>query len=193
MEDIARQYNELQDDRQFHLTRQELCLNAISSVFNDIPAADQPFDGSTEQALKVLLPVLEHAFDMPALRPKRGTKEWFTHLTENIGEATFDDICQNHLDHPHILRAFIKYHKRHGDKEGRPRILSTDVLHWNNYKAGNKRDRPGMVSPRTVAPHTYCPHLRGVSHNYAIVQTRNAGAHVLMIFFICPDASVHMS
>ena len=122
-----------------------------------------------------------------------GTKEWITYLTEHMGEATFDDICQNHLDHPELLRAFINYHKRHGDKEGRPRILSTDVMTWKKYAAGNKRSRPGMVSPRTVAPHTYCPHLRGVSHNYAIVQTRNAGEHVLMHICICPDACVRMS
>ena len=122
-----------------------------------------------------------------------GTKEWVQYLSENMGEATFDDICQQHLDHPHLLRAFITYHKRHGDQEGRPRILSTDVLRWKDYNPGKKRNRPGMVSPRTVAPHTYCPHLRGVSHNYAIVQTRNAGAHVLMHVYICPHACVHTS
>ena len=72
MEDVTKKYTQLQDDHQFHLTRQRCCLSAITSVFNSMPAADQPFDGSTEQALKTLLPVLEHAFDMSAVRSKRG-------------------------------------------------------------------------------------------------------------------------
>ena len=104
-----------------------------------------------------------------------GTREWVQYLCEHMGEASFDDICAHHLDHPELLRAYIKYHMIHGDSNGRPRIVSTDKLVWKAYKAGKKRDRPGMVSPRTVSPHTYVPFLRGVSHNYAIVQTRNAG------------------
>ncbi len=72
VQDIARMYNNLQDDTEFHLTRQDCCLRSITSVFNDMPAVSLPYEGSTEYALSELLPVLEAAFNMPSLRPKRG-------------------------------------------------------------------------------------------------------------------------
>ena len=72
VEDIAKNYNRLQDDEKFHLTRQQVLLNSITSKFNSMPAVEQPFDGSTEAALMELLPVIEKAFDMPAIRPPRG-------------------------------------------------------------------------------------------------------------------------
>ena len=71
-EDVAKHYNQMQDDDKYHLTRQDILLNSITAKFNSMAAMEQPFDGSSEAALVELLPVMEKAFDMPAIRPRRG-------------------------------------------------------------------------------------------------------------------------
>jgi hypothetical protein len=71
-----------------------------------------------------------------------------------------------------------------GDSLGRPRVDAFGPPHtltWAKYEIGNRKERPDMRSPRTVAPHSYLPFLRGVSHNYAVNATHNAGHYPVRV------------
>lgn len=105
-----------------------------------------------------MLPLMERLFQMPKLRPRRGTKMWLDFMCANVHHAGFSDIAE----YPAIFKAYYASVKKDFNKKGRPSLLNTDVLLWNAYTAPKKNQKKGMLSPRTMSAHSYFNFLRGV-------------------------------
>ena len=115
-----------------------------------------------------------------------GTDAWVKYMTVNLPSASFEHLCT----YPKLFRAWVKVQQMRGDSLGRPRVDAFGPPHtltWAKYEVGNRKERPDMRSPRTVAPHSYLPFLRGVSHNYAINATHNAGHYPVRVSGTDPD------
>ena len=88
-----------------------------------------------------------------------GTDAWVKYMTVNLPKASFEDLCT----YPKLFRAWVKVQQMRGDSLGRPRVDAFGpprTLTWAKYEVGNRKERPDMRSPRTVAPHSYLPFLR---------------------------------
>lgn len=110
-----------------------------------------------------MLPLVELVFEMPALRPTRGSPRWVKFMRENLHHATFRDMSE----FPSVFRAAYKMHKRSFNNNGRPKLVNTDMLIWNSY-AGPKRKNKAMLSPRTKSAHSYFGFLRGVGKRMSL-------------------------
>ena len=105
-----------------------------------------------------MLPLIELVFEMPELRPTRGTQRWVKYMCNNLHQTDFRDMAE----FPLIFRAAYKVHRASFNKNGRPKLTNKDVLIWNRYESP-KPKKKGMLSPRTKSAHSYFSFLRGVS------------------------------
>ena len=168
--EVALQYEILGPHGPLHIDRLVHCENAITAVFNFLPATSVPFNGNVATATQHVLPVLEAAFAMPPTRPGVGSKQWIEYMTEHPDEASFEDLC----DYPAVFKSFLKLELRRGTREGKPRPQPGESLDFSNlYRLQKKDKRKNMLSPRTGTAHQWMTFCRGVSHNTAIKGCRN--------------------
>ena len=156
--------------------------------------------------------MIELVFQMPELRPTRGTQRWVKYMCKNVYQTDFRDMTE----FPKIFRAAYKVHRASFNKNGRPKLTNKDVLSWNRY--GSPRGYFSFLrGVSVVCPYAYmhvslhihecvlthtcmCPYTymnvssfyyvcvltrlcEQVSHNFAINCTRNAG-----FFPVCVSA-----
>jgi hypothetical protein len=73
IQDVARMYEKLRPaDDALYLTRRTVSVDAISTVFSELPANKLPYQGDVNKAAKECDPILEALFDMPSLSPQKG-------------------------------------------------------------------------------------------------------------------------
>jgi hypothetical protein len=73
IQDVARMYEKLRPaDDALYLTRRTVSVDAISTVFSELPANKLPYQGDVNKAAKECDPILEALFDMPSLSPRKG-------------------------------------------------------------------------------------------------------------------------
>ena len=132
-------------DNALHLLRKETATKAIEAVLRDYTADDLPYGGDIEDALDDCVPILEKVFDMPALRPARGTPKWMDYMLGNLDECSFEDLATV----PKLFKAWLASMLQRGDRKGRPRKSLDEVFIWSTYKPLKKKGK-GMISPRTV-------------------------------------------
>ena len=73
IQDVARMYEKLRPvDDALYLTRRSVSVDAISTVFSELPATELPYQGDVNKAAQECDPILEALFDMPSLSPQKG-------------------------------------------------------------------------------------------------------------------------
>ena len=175
VKEVCSMYNRLNPDPELHIRRADMVTSAVNAIFAEGIADELPFGGDVENAVKNVLPCIENVFQMPLMRPKKGTKEWVQYMTQHLEECSFDDLLENEA----LGRYYWKHHIKK-DKHGRPALLNSDVLAWKSYTPTKPKGK-NMLSPRTLTPHNYFTNLRGVSHNRGITGTRNAGKYPVLV------------
>ena len=69
--------------------------------------ADQlPYAGSNETAEAEMLPLLEQIFEMPALRPDEGTKEWIDLMCDMIAKKPTSISFEYLLEYVELFRVY---------------------------------------------------------------------------------------
>ena len=147
--------------------------------------------------LTQLLPLIELVFEMPTLRPQRGSQRWIKFMCENLHHPCFRDMAE----YPPIFRAAFKVYSNSCNKNGRPKLVNTDMLIWKKYKSP-KPKKKGMLSPRTKSAHSYFEFLRGVSVSLCVnvsvpkqlcLCPCSEATCVLMSICVCPYANLSVS
>ena len=105
-----------------------MIASAVNALFSEGVADELPFGGDVEDTVKNVMPCMEDIFQMPTLRPKKGTKEWLQFMTQHLEECSFEDL----VDFPWLGKYYWKHHVQ-TDKDGRPRLKNSDVLSWSTY------------------------------------------------------------
>ena len=106
----------------------------MTAVFSEGVADELPFDGDVQRAVDNLLPCLEDVFQMPKLRPARGTAEWVTFMKQHLLECSFLDL----VEFPSLANYYWK-HAIKKDKRGRPILLNSDHLAWKKYSPQKRK------------------------------------------------------
>jgi hypothetical protein len=172
---VCAMYHRLNTDPELHIRRVDMVTSAVNAIFAEGVADELPFGGDLENAVNNVLPCVQDVFQMPTMRPKKGTKEWVQFMFSHLEECSFDDLVENET----LAKYYWKHHIKK-DKTGRPRLLNSDVLVWSTY-APQKPKGKTMLSPRTLTPHNYFTFLRGVPHNRGITGARNAGGFPVLV------------
>ena len=171
-----------------HLNRQRYLVRAVTTSFADRPADTLPYQGDVSNAVTALMSPFQELFDMPKLRPEEGTEAWVGYMLRNMHLITFRELCQ-------YRQLFKRYygHLKRSESGGKPSLLQSDNLMWDDYVAAKKKNKQlHRVSPRSKTPQRYFPFLRGNPHAYLHVSSYNF-ACVLMQFCTCPHAILHVS
>ena len=132
-----------------HAQRVADTTNAVTTVMQDLPATELPYNGDVKLAAQEVLPVLEDLFKMPDMGPPRGSKQWIRLSKTNIQDAEFSDIAKYEA----LMVAFIKYQERIGDQEGRVRVLPGETVPTGTYKKLKLVNRGPVHKPRSLSGH----------------------------------------
>ena len=159
-----------------------MVTSAVNAVLSEGFADELPFDGDVERAVKTLLPCLEDIFQMPKLRPPRGTPEWLTFMKQHIDECSFKDLVEYRSLADHYWKHVVKK-----DKRGRPILFNSDMLVWKSYVPEKpKGNTMWSVSSCGIAcvltKQIICPHAK-------VYVSSSQNQCVLMLKCMCPHVT----
>ena len=169
-----------------HLNRRRYLVRAVTTAFADRAADTLPFHGDVSNAVAALTPPVQELFNMPKLRPEEGTEAWVGYMIRNMHFITFRELCE----HKDLFKQYHGHLKR-SESGGKPRLLASDALLWDEYTAGKKNKDLYRLSPRSNTPQRYFPFLRG-PHTHMHVSSC-IPVCVLMHTCTCPHAYLYVS
>ena len=178
---VCKVYHYSNKDNKYHLNRHEQCIQALVEVFNTIPRAERPHNGSPENAVSIVLPMLEALFDMREGGPVPGTQAWRLAVQENPSCLTIDQLVNMDDENNTLLKRFIKYMKDECavNARGYPVRNHKVPLYSDKYTKPQSKLR---VSKRQVHNLARIPFIRNAAHVFAI----NCLKHDNVYPVICP-------
>ena len=178
---VCKVYHYSNKDNKYHLNRYEQCKQALVEVFNTVPRGERPHNGSPEDAVSIVLPLLEALFDMREGGPVPGTEAWRLAVLEHPSCLTIDQLVTMDDENHTLLKAFIKHMKDDCavNADGYPVRNHKVPLYSDKY---TKPQSKFKVSKRQVHNLARIPFIRNAAHVFAIKRLKQHNVYPV----ICP-------